>query len=332
MIKKLFVCVCGVFLFGLTFAWSISTPTVDAKIASSERVPVSPSPVQYVFNETWVKQLIDQKNTLLQLNCDGEAILRSLWFGTSLKKLFSIWIEEWWYEYNFDIKNCSLRWNKVQANYTYTKSLTESQALAFATTFMQTSYLKDKVFYQLGKPFVLYKNSNGPVYPLVKEATSTRDEVTDIEIDPNDTGNDIVPEYTSFTIMYPYLINGQEVWEQYGSRVWLTLEVTADGVMSLNARLLPFKVAKRNSEKVWSTDAVRILKNWGNSPFYGNPTTVKFTVPQKVLVLFNLWRDNKNYLYLSSWIGLHSALKVDQRAQQPYSMILSDYKIGNNAQ
>ena len=129
-----------------------------------------------------------------------------------------------------------------------------------------------------------------------------------------------------------YLINGQEVWEQYGSRVWLTLEVTADGVMSLNARLLPFKAAKRNSEKVWSTDAVRILKNWGNSPFYGNPTTVKFTAPQKVLVLFNLWRDNKNYLYLSSWIGLHSALKVDQRAQQPYSMILSDYKIGNNAQ
>ena len=53
--------------------------------------------------------------------------------------------------YNFDIKNCSLRGNKVQANYTYTRSLTEKEALAFAENFMQTSYLKDKVFYQLYK-------------------------------------------------------------------------------------------------------------------------------------------------------------------------------------
>ena len=41
--------------------------------------------------------------------------------------------------------------------------------------------------------------------------------------------------------MYPYLINGQEVWEQYGTRAGIQLEVTADGVMSANARLLLFK-------------------------------------------------------------------------------------------
>lgn len=318
--------------FGCTFAANTPTNTVDAKMASSERVPVAPSPVQYIFNETGVKSLVDQKNTLLQLNCDGESVLRSLWFGASLKKLFSVGVEEGGYEYNFDIKNCSLRGNKVQANYTYTRSLTEKEALAFAENFMQTSYLKDKVFYQLGKPFVLYKNSNGPVYPLLKETSAVRDDVTDIEIDPNDVWTDVVPEYTSFTIMYPYLINGQEVWEQYGSKVGLTLEVNAEWVMSINARLLPFKAAKRNSEKLQTSDAIRILKNGGNSPFYGTPTTIKFAAPKKLLVLFNLWRDNKNYLYLSSWIGLHSSIKIDQRAQQPYSMILSDYKIWNNAQ
>ncbi|MEI6774151.1 MAG: hypothetical protein WCL18_05110 [bacterium] len=65
-----------------------------------------------------------------------------------------------------------------------------------------------------------------------------------------------------------------------------------------------------------------------------SPTTipVQLTSVQKVLVLFNLRRDNKTYLYISSGIGLKSDVKSDQRAQQPYTMILSDYKIGNTAQ
>jgi hypothetical protein len=232
------------------------------------------------------------------------------------------------------MKNCSLRGNKVNNNYAYTRSLTEKQALEHAERFMQTSYLKDKVFAQLGKPFVMWRNSNGPIYPMMKEgAQAGTVDVSGIEIDPNDTAEDIVPEYTSFSIMYPYLISGQEVWEQYGNRAGITLEVSADGVMSVNARLLPFKGAKRNSEKVSADDAVRMLKNGGNSAFYNQTSTpVKFAEPQKVLVLFNLRRDNKSYLYISSGIGLKSAVKVGQYAQQPYTMILSDYKIGNTAQ
>jgi hypothetical protein len=61
--------------------------------------------------------------------------------------------------------------------------------------------------------------------------------------------------------MYPYIISSQEVWEQYGTRVGMTLEVSADGVNSVNARLLPFKAAKRTSEKLSGDDAVRILHN-----------------------------------------------------------------------
>jgi hypothetical protein len=38
--------------------------------------------------------------------------------------------------------------NRTNANYNYTKSLTEKQALDFAEKFMQDSYLKDKVFYK----------------------------------------------------------------------------------------------------------------------------------------------------------------------------------------
>jgi hypothetical protein len=97
--------------------------------------------------------------------------------------------------------------------------------------------------------------------------------------------------------------------------------------------LLPFKAAKRTSEKLSGDDAVRILHNGWNSPLYSPANTpVQLTAPQKVLVLFNLRRDNKSYLYISSGIGLKSDVKQDQWAQQPYTMILSDYKIGNTAQ
>lgn len=334
--KKLSLLLVSLFAFWYTFAAATTTVSVpfDAKMVSPERVPPVPSNgVTYAFNITWVKTLLAQKNTLLQVNCNGTAILQALGFGTSTKKLFSIGLEENGYEYTFDIKNCSLRANKVNTNYNYAKSLTEQEALAFAETYMQNWLIKDKIFYQLGKAFVLYKNSNGPIYPMMREWTTAKDDVTNIEIDPNDTAADIVPEYTSFTIMYPYVINGQEVRDQYGMRVGMTLEVSADGVNSINARLLLFKAAKRNSEKLTGADAVRILTNWGNSPFYAQtPTTVKFADPQKILVLFNLRRDNKTYLYISSGIGLKSDVKQDQYTQQPYTMVLSDYKIGNTAQ
>jgi hypothetical protein len=315
------------------FAFAGGTVTVSNDSATTERVPPVQTTVQYAFDESGVRNLIAQKNTLLQVNCNTTVILQALGFGASTKKLFSLWLEENGYEYTFDFKSCSLRGNKVNANYNYNKTLTEKEALAFAEAFMQTWYLKDKVFYQLGKPFVLYRNSNGPIYPLMKEWTSSDAVLTDIEIDPNDTADDIVQEYTSFTIMYPYVISWQEVREQYGSRVGMTLDVSADGVMSMNARLLPFKAAKRNSEKLSGDDAVRILQNWGNSPYYSQTSTpISFAAPQKVLVLFNLRRDNKTYLYISSGIGLKSDVRIDQRNQQPYTMVLSDYRIGNTTQ
>ena len=287
----------------------------------------------YSFNETWVKTLITQKNTLLQINCNSSAILQSLGFGVSTKKLLTIWLEEWSYEYTFDIRNCSLRGNKINTNYTYNKSLTEVEALAFADTFIKATFIKDKVFNQFGKPFVLYKNTNSGYYPVMKEGSRYQkdDVLTDIEIDDTQE-EDILPEYTSFSIVYPYSINGQEVWDQYGNRVGIQLEITADGVMSINARLLPFKWIKKNSEKLLGDDAIRIVKNGWNSPFYGQNGTINFKAPQKVLVLFSMRKDNKNYLYISSGIGLKSDLKQDKWAQQPYTMILSDYKIGNTAQ
>ena len=333
--KKVLLLSLTVFAFGflnVTFAgWTaVEVPVTDAKMV----MPPMQTAAQYSFNETWVKHLLSQNSSLLQINCNTTAIMKVLGFGSATQKLFSLGLEENGYEYNFDIKNCSLRANKVNNTYNYTKSLTEKQAMDLADAFMKNSYLKDKVYYQLGKPFVAYKNSNGPMYSMMKDSSrGTEQSVSDIEIDTTDTGGEVTPEYTSFSIMYPYMINGQEVWDTYGNKIGIQLEVTADGVMSANARLLLFKWAKRTSEKLSGDDAVRILSNGGNSPFYSQATTpIQLKAPQRVFVLFSLWRDNKTYQYLSSGIGLKSDTKVDQYAQQPYTMILSDYKIGNTAQ
>lgn len=336
--KKLLIFSLTVFAFGflnVTLAgWStIDVPVTDSKMVNPSIMPMPTS--MYDFDQAKVKTLVGQSNSLMQVNCNVTAIMKALGFGTSTQKLFSLWLEVDGYEYNFDVKNCSLRANKVNNTYNYTKSLTEQQALDFAEAYMKNAYFKDKVYSQLGKPFIIYKNSNGPMYPMMRDATTSNvTNGSDIEIDTTDTGDDeVLPEYISFSVMYPYLINGQEVREQYGTRAGIQLEVTADGVMSLNARLLLFKWAKRTSEKLSGDDAVRILNNGGNSPFYSpTSTAVKFAAPQKIFVLFNLWRNNKNYLYLSSGIGLKSDVKVDQYAQQPYTMVLSDYKIGNTAQ
>ncbi len=328
--KKLLLLWLVVLSIGFTFA--VETTTSNTKMAASELVPpVDYGITSYAFDEASVKTLAAKDNILLQLNCNGIAILQSLGFGASASKIFSVGLTEGDFDYTFDVRNCSLRGNKTNANYNYNKTLTEKEAFALANEFMTTSYLKDKIFTQVGQPFVVYKNSNGPYYPLMRDESKSSVTIPGIEIEEGDS-KDIYPEYTSFSIMYPYLINGQEIWEQYGSRAGIQVEVYADGVMSVNARLLPFKAAKRNSDKVTGDDAVRILKNWGNSPFYGAPQTVKFKAPQKVYVMFNLWRDNKSYLYLASGIGLKSDIKVDQRAQQPYTMVLADYKIGNSAQ
>jgi len=120
-----------------------------------------------------------------------------------------------------------------------------------------------------------------------------------IVVDDSDPEN-VDQEYTSFSIMYPYVINGLEVWEQYGTRAGITLEVSADGVVSINARLLPFKAATKTSDKLTGDDLLRIVANGGNSPFRGTTKTVNFAKPLRVMVLFNVWKNNKNYIYLSS--------------------------------
>lgn len=284
----------------------------------------------YTLDQQAAKNMLNQKSSLIKVNCNNLQVLKDLGLGQS-NKVTSISVGEDIFDYNFDFKNCSLRGNK--RDYTRSnKPLTEDQALTFAKNFMKSGYLSKKVFAQYGAPVVLSKNGNNPRPYLLKETNGQASEdisLSGIEIDPNDTGY-VTPEYTSFSIVFPYTLNGTPIYNAYGNKAGITLEVNAEGVTSVNAQLLPFKGAARNAEKLAGDDLVKFVQRGGNSSFRGQEKEVKLSKPQRVLVLFNLWRNNTNELYMSSGIRFASDIKTDQRSTQNYEMIVSDYKIGNS--
>ena len=241
--------------------------------------------------------------------------------------MFSVGLEEGDFDYTFDMRNCSMRGNKKNSTWS-NKAVTEKDALAKAKEFMKKSFFKDKVYAKYGDPIVTNKNGNGGIMPYRLESSKVKMD-SDIEIDTNDTGV-LEAEFTSFSILFPYIINDKPVYNTYGNKAGISLEVTADGVTSVNAQLLPFKGAVRSSEKLTNEDIVSFIKRGGNNQYRGNQAEIELQAPERVNVLFNVWRNNVNEMYLSSGIRLGSKVKVDQRNSQTYEMIISDYKIGNS--
>jgi len=281
----------------------------------------------YKFDEKAVSALNFKDSTLLKLNCDTTQVLKSLWFAGNTK-MFSVWLEEWTFDYTFDMRNCSMRWSK--RNYVWSNnSVTEKDALTKATAFMKNEFFKGKIFSKYWEPIVIYKNTNWWVMPYRVDAVSAKP-MSDIEIDPNDTGV-LEAEFVSFSIMFPYMIDNKPVYNSYWNKAGITVEVNAEWVSSVNAQLLPFKWAVRTSEKLTNEDIVSFVKRWWNNPYRGNQAEVELQKPERVNVLFNVWRNNMNEVYLSSGIRFGSKVKIDQRNPQNYEMIISDYKLGNSS-
>jgi len=92
---------------------------------------------------------------------------------------------------------------------------------------------------------------------------------------------------------------------------------------------LPFTAARRDADKLSGDELVNFVKRGANNPFRGQAAEVQLDAPEKTLVLFNLRRNGKTELYLGSGIRFGSSVKLDQRSQQNYEMIISDYKVGN---
>lgn len=302
--------------------------TTDAEKVSSDWIQPVVTTKNYIFDEDATKTLVAQKSSLFKVSCDKLAVLKKLGFAEQLSKIFSIWVTEGQYEFTYDLKNCSMYGYKINYNYS-SQTLSEEEALKIAKDYIKTAAITDKVFGKIGDPIIMYKNGNVQPYPVMKGTmdSSAENDIVIIEDDEDDT---IKQEYTSFSILFPFLLNGKSIYNQYGGKAGITLEVYKDGVTNINVQLLPFKGIVKNSTKMSADETVNFIKNWANSQFRGQATDIKLNKPEKVFMLFSLWRNNTSELYLSSGIRFGSNIKVDQWAQQPYEMIISDYKIGNN--
>ena len=320
-----------------TNSTSATQDSVSSKMSASAMMPIYNSSKTYTFDAASLKNFADGTSTLLKVNCDGSQILKDFWLTQSTSTVFSLGASDNGFDYTFDLRSCSLRGSKTNQQTTST-SLTEAQALKAAKEFMASRYLAKKIFSQYGAPIIISKNTN-IIMPMYKESTwpvavanwasSNAIDLSGIEIDPTDTW-DVNPQYVSFTILFPYDINGQRVYNNYGGRAGISLTVTSEWVTSINAQLLPFKWAVRTADKMSADDFSGYITQGGNNPYRGTESTVSLGKPQQVLMLFSLRRNNTTEMYLSSGIKFTTNIKQDQRTQQNYEMTLSDYKIGNN--
>lgn len=319
---------------------SAAQDSVSSKMSASAMMPIYNSSKTYTFDAASVKKFADATSTLLKVNCDGSQLLKDFWLTQNTSTVFSIGASDNNFDYTFDLRSCSLRGSKTNQQNTST-SLTEAQALKAAKDFMASKFLTKKIFSQYWDPIVISKNTN-TILPMYKDATwpvavsnwtasSSVIDLSWIEIDPNDTWDvSVNPQYVSFTILFPYSINGQRVYNNYGGRAGISLTVTSEWVTSINAQLLPFKWAVRTADKMSADDFSGYIAQGGNNPYRGSEWTVALGKPQQVLILFSLRRKNVTEMYLSSGIKFTTSIKQDQRSQQNYEMTLSDYKIGNN--
>jgi hypothetical protein len=78
----------------------------------------------------------------------------------------------------------------------------------------------------------------------------------------------------------------------------LTVEVNAEGVLSANAQLLPFKGSKTKAEKMSADGLISFINQGGNSPYYGNAESINFAKPERVYVLFTVQKGNTFDTYI----------------------------------
>lgn len=297
--------------------------------------PVYPT-ITYAFDEQAAKNTLAQSSLILELKCNGKAVLAAMGLGDNIgQQLLSIWYAEGEYEYNFDFRACSLWGNKPTSNRQNTTSITDQQALAIAKTFIQSGKLGNKVFNALGEPTIVSKYNNGWYYPMpidtMREGptmSSSMIKIDGIDIDESNPIK-IDTEFTNYSIVFPYNIGWKSLYNQRWGKAGITVEVTSEWVVSFSAQLLPFTAARRDADKLSGDELVGFIKKWANNPYRGQTAEVKLNAPEKTLVLFNLRRNGKTELYLASGIRLWSDIKMDQRSQSNYEMIIADYRVGN---
>lgn len=318
-------------LFSTSFATTILTEwesTADAKMIA----PVYQNNVTYSFDD-FEKAYDSEKNVFVELKFDKESILKKLWIDSKLN-LTNITLEENSQSIYIDLKNWTLSSYKVYPDST-TKAITEAQAKtllakALSSTGILSNFLdKSSDSYEISQ-----MNQYYPYVYASKEYDSSM-AVQSQEITPVDdehSNEDINKEYYSVTFIKPLIIWWKEVYDSYWNKQGTTIVVDSNWIQSVNISNISLKAYNRKSELMSYEDFSSFAKRWGNNPYYSydKTTDIKLDKISNVYVLSNVYLQNENRIFLSSWYKLESSNTfVPYSNSLPYSQVISKYKITN---
>lgn len=310
--------------------------------ASVEKIAVpyyGNTAVKYNYDEKALKTAYDKKSSLIEIVCQSEDIFKNLWVQASSLKINNIGFAKNDLDINVDAKNCSFYANRSvrsQVN----EWTNDKKALAASEEFVQSVFWDKGIVSVpvLWKPIITWRDSGWNVYPMLKEATVSDTGLAWVTLIQWDKDNEkIEVQYNSITILYPYMIWWVPVYANYGwGKMWVTITVDWKGVSSVSVPLLTFKGIAKTAEKVTFEWLKKFISQGWNNPYRwnnGSSATVQLDSPEKVLVYFDYYIPNasQSRKFLSDGIRLWSSIKQDQRAQQNYEMVISDFVIGNNS-
>lgn len=307
------------------FAWWVVAETT--KIAAPDTMPVYNTKKFYKFDKAAATTLFAEKTaSLQQITCPSEVLMKQAWLVWTNRKWTSVTYEDTDAKMNitYDMVNCNFNgYSSNTADYATLKPITLEQWLAAAKKFIETSFIKDLVWWMLGEPVIM--NQYNYAYPMPIDMISSA-RVTSAPSNVEYIDKD---EFTNVTVLFPFVIDGKKVYSNYWGRLGITVEVTERGVNSYYGQLIKLPGEIKDAKPMTSIQFINYIKRGWNNPYRGEKTTVTLWKPERIYTLVQDWRNNKSSTYIASATLFPSTMMTDVYSSLPYEMIVTDYKFAN---
>jgi len=318
----------------------VTTVSNDAAVEKIAMPYYGNSNIKYQYDAEALKSIYNKDSSLIEVSCQSEDVFKNLWVNAWSIKINNIWFSKNDLDITVDAKNCSFYagrsvWTQPA------QGTTDEKALAAAKKFVDDVFGAQGIVSvpTLGKPIISMRD-NGGMYPMpmmVKEGDMKSDSALSSVTLIKDTKEEKIDvQYNSITIVYPYVVGGTAIYNNYGGgKMGISITVDGNGISYANVPLLAFKWISKTAEKNTFEGLKKFVAQWGNNPYYGSngaEATVKLDTPERVLVYFNYYNPNGGTQrnFISDGIRLGSNMRQDMYSQLNYEMIISDFIIGNN--
>lgn len=309
---------------------TLVTPVTDKMAIIA---PEYNSNVSYNINTDVLNNSLNKTNSLYEVSCDSKSIFSNIWLNNTKKKIKTITYSLTdTFDITVDGSNCTIY--GYTNDYWYKQDyFTETEWINIAKEFIKNNLWDFKI--NTSKYIVVSKWNNRP-YPIAyangKETSmSSTDYVPEI-IDDNESNTYIDDKIYNMQVLFPIMLNNKAVYDQYGTQLWVTVDIANKKVSAVNGSLLNIKLINRKAKLIGFDDLLSLIKNGGNNPYYSYTNTwtvINFTSIDKVYVLFNTY-DTKQHNYISTGLKLNTETKIPYQTDKLYTQIVSDFIIGNN--